>query len=307
MRLAACVILLVSAVALAPSVGPARPGAESGRPGLKTVITETTYSPALPVITRRIEYIQSDRRRSEMWDGRHAKFVSITRCDLSRNYILDLEARDYDWMPLLPVPANGRIREYATWWGGKPQAGNSTHLIELETRDTGERKMVFGREARHVITARHQKPLAQGAVDSSEVTVDGWYIDLDRRISCEPQSAGAAFLIAQVGYGPAVFSFKTVGKPEGGFMVEGETTSRQTSRGRRSVDGDFVHHTDATHAFERTAACAVTLRDPSRLSATKSPSVRVVQPVLVGAESNGLAPPLLNPALARGEFGSAAS
>ena len=230
MRLAACVILLVFAVALAASVGPARSGAALGRPGLKTVLTETTSAPALTV-TRRIEYIQSDRRRSELWDGRHAKFVSITRCDLSRNYILDLEARDYDWMPLLPVPTHGRVRQYAAWWGGKPQAGNATHLIELETRDTGERKMVFGREARHVITTRKQKPVAQGAVDSSEVTVDGWYIDLDRRISCEPQSAGAAFLIAQVGYGAAVFSLKTVGKPEGGFMVEGETTSRHTSSG----------------------------------------------------------------------------
>lgn len=230
MRLVASVILLVSAVSPAASVAPARSGAESGRPGLKLVITETTSTPRLHV-SRSIEYIQSDRRRRELWNGHQANFVSITRCDLSRNYILDLTARDYDWMPLLPVPTRDHVREYAAWWGVKPQAGNPTHLIELVTRDTGERKMVFGREARHVITTRNQKPIAQGVVDSSEVTVDGWYIDLDRRLSCEPQSSGSAILVAQVGYGPAVFAFKTVGKPEGGFMVEGETTSRPTSSG----------------------------------------------------------------------------
>jgi hypothetical protein len=259
MRLAACVILSVSAVALAASVGPVRSRAASGRPGLEiVVVTETTSAPALPV-SRRIEYIQSDRRRSEVWDGRHAKFVSITRCDLSRTYIVDLEAGDYDWMPLLPVPTRGRIREYAAWWGGKPQAGNPTHLIELETRDTGERKMVFGREARHVITTRRQKPIAQGAVGSSEFTIDGWYIDLDTGISCEPQSTSAAFLSAQVGHGPAIFSFKTIGKPEGGFMVEGETTSRQISGGPNGpfTEIPFTVRTQLTLLNERPLAASL--------------------------------------------------
>jgi hypothetical protein len=53
--------------------------------------------------------------------------------------------------------------------------------------DTGERKELFGHVARHVITTAKQIPLEGSHTQAQETVRDGWYIDVDRTISCEPK------------------------------------------------------------------------------------------------------------------------
>jgi hypothetical protein len=51
--------------------------------------------------------------------------------------------------------------------------------------DTGERKDFFGHPARHVITTTKETPLHESHSEARESVTDGWYIDLDTRISCD--------------------------------------------------------------------------------------------------------------------------
>jgi len=59
-------------------------------------------------------------------------------------------------------------------------------------RDTGERKEMFGYVARHVITTSKQTPLDGSTSQPSQSVTDGWYIDLDHSISCDPKVSPGA-------------------------------------------------------------------------------------------------------------------
>jgi hypothetical protein len=101
--------------------------------------------------------------------------------------------------------------------------------------DTGERHQFFGYQARHVITTRKQTRLDESVVAAEpDVWVtDGWYIDLDRRISCEPKrEAGgrAGFITSSASIGGKATpmerpEFVNIGTPETGLPVKETRTS----------------------------------------------------------------------------------
>jgi hypothetical protein len=104
------------------------------------------------------------------------------------------------------------------------------------TKDTGERKQLFGRTARHVITVRKQTPSEPSLGQATEMTTDGWYIDLEESLRCEEwygstkQGAAYAHLetvtVTKAGARPLVpqVTFKQTGAPEQGFPIEQVTT-----------------------------------------------------------------------------------
>jgi hypothetical protein len=119
-----------------------------------------------------------------------------------------------------------------------------TVLVETETVDTGERRELFAHTARHVLTTRRVIPLA-GAKRGADTTVtDGWYIDLDTHLSCEPSwrsaRSGHAFgTLHRQGEEGDMPAFKDIGDPERGFAV----ASRGTLSGTiTSPDGSIRHH-----------------------------------------------------------------
>lgn len=150
-------------------------------------------------------YFRADARRTEYRNvnghtyGPH--IASIERCDLGEAFELNLEQQEYDSGPYPPKPLT---KEELAKWGIKPlQAvtpGPPTLRIEITTMDTGERKDFFGHRARHVITTRKETPLEGSHSEAQESVTDGWYIDLDTRISCDvrwPESnKGFARLVA---------------------------------------------------------------------------------------------------------------
>jgi hypothetical protein len=110
--------------------------------------------------------------------------------------------------------------------------------IEVATSDTGERKEMFGQVARHVITKRTQTPLAgsklEGSnIESQESVTDGWYIDLNQGLSCDPklregkQGHSYGYLSAGNGKEPREKpEFVSVGEPERGLALVSATTTK---------------------------------------------------------------------------------
>jgi hypothetical protein len=193
-----------------------------------------------------IEYLQADRRRREHRgstgyrlrpNGRTMfcpgpRTALITRCDLKRTFHLNLDDRQYTAGPLQAFPTRDELLARAAASGQLvvvPQR-EPTLLVETETVDTGERKEVFGHTARRVVTTRRIIPLAGANRGADTMVTDGWYIDLDTHISCEPSwrspRSGHTFLTShRQGEEGDLPTFKDVGEAERGFVIASKGTS----------------------------------------------------------------------------------
>jgi hypothetical protein len=106
--------------------------------------------------------------------------ATIFQCDEHR--ALDLNLQDHEYT-LHELDEQGRPK------GVKPiaistKASGGTLTINVETIDTGERKQIFGRTARHIIR-REKRVASPGACGrSGETESDGWYTDLETRNGC---------------------------------------------------------------------------------------------------------------------------
>src|SRR6266481_5196424 len=144
-------------------------------------------------------YWTADRRRTEF---RHAvqrtkedgsvewvdevASVFIVRCDLGQSFTLKMKAEEYsvaEYPPKRLTPEEMAARGMNT--PVAPQPTQPTLGIEIATVDTGEREKMFGHVARHVITTTRQIPLDGSHTQAPDTVRDGWYIDVDRRISCD--------------------------------------------------------------------------------------------------------------------------
>jgi hypothetical protein len=201
--------------------------------GLKIVVLESF--PAGTIETT--EYVAADSARVE-WrlssgtpdHGRQERgYLHIRRCDLNQLIILDPRDRSYQTAPLrtdltILDRAALKLRRHET----ESQAGPHI-VVETTTIDTGERRVAFGQSARRVRTIRRQFP--ENHPGSAEETLtDGWYIDLDTRVSCERAERGRSVLIAvatrsgERTASPRVI-FKDIGKAEDGFPVDTTVTA----------------------------------------------------------------------------------
>ncbi len=117
-------------------------------------------------------------------------------------------------------------------------AQQPTMLFETTTKDTGERKEMFGFTARHVITTRKQIPLVETGQLPQEALTDGWYIDLDAGLSCDRAARGSFAVLtmgSKAGEPPRipVLTFKEIGNPERGFAL----TTKEVNRSDASLFG----------------------------------------------------------------------
>lgn len=184
-------------------------------------------------------FLQGDRERAESlvggwWNRRMApQRTEIYRCDLGRAFYLDNRAHEYSSSEYPPAPltsdelkARGLDVPQQFYGPRKP-----TFRIETTTVDTGERKQMFGRVARHVITTRREIPL-EGSKRTLQVSVrDGWYIDFDLQLPCvrRPTRAAAHAYLSAGTQGrdtPDVPEFADHGKLETGFAVDERTSSK---------------------------------------------------------------------------------
>ena len=156
-------------------------------------------------VSENTTYIKGARQRFEF-----PGITMITQCDLKRSIQLHDATKHYMVMsteapaapaaPAAATPESDLAAQMAAMSaaGGrgaappKPQGGVITQTITLT--DTGERKQMFGLEARHIKTVVTRQP-GPNACDTKATTLetDGWYGDLPDHPSCpSAQAQGAA-------------------------------------------------------------------------------------------------------------------
>ena len=125
-------------------------------------------------------YIKGSRQRTE-----GAGVVSIYQCDLKRIIQLNDRTRKYLVMRL-DGDAGGDTGAGGPRTGpAQPQRRGRVVTTTVTVTDTGERRQMFGRTARHIktLTVTDAPP---GSCDPghTEMETDGWYIDLDFEFNC---------------------------------------------------------------------------------------------------------------------------
>ena len=216
-------------------------------------------------------YVEQDRRRTEYrnsmggekrrWDrSRDMRYgpqlASIVRCDVGQMFEVNLDAGEFVAAPYPPQPLSKTQTEAR---GLKtPQfiaSDKPTLRIVTSTLDTGDRRDFFGHTARHVITTRRQIPLEGSTSNDQEMVTDGWYIDLDTSISCDPkrQSGKAVHAFLAVGNAPIEkMEFVDKGALESGFAIEWKITTKEaiTLSDGTKKDQTFVHEMCVTQLVE---------------------------------------------------------
>jgi hypothetical protein len=84
----------------------------------------------------------------------------------------------------------------------KVPAPNSpeTIVVEIEARDAGEQRQMFGHVTHHIVTTqrRHTESQGRSMADDREMTIDGWYMDLNLPIPAYSRSNSVAALYVAV-------------------------------------------------------------------------------------------------------------
>src|SRR5688572_7458183 len=133
-------------------------------------------------------YIKGKRQRSEMNGG---QMVTVTQCDLQRNITIMPEARTYMIQPY-DQPSGQTSTSTAANTSNRPAPSQPTVTkggvvtSTVTTRDTGERKQMFGYTARHIITTMvmDSSPDACSPM-KTKMEIDGWYIDAAFALDCD--------------------------------------------------------------------------------------------------------------------------
>jgi hypothetical protein len=172
--------------------------------------------------TENATYIKGKRSRSEMSGG---QMITIQQCDLRRDIQIMPRAKAYT---IRPYDTAGATAATATDAGARPGAVTKGGVVTstVTTRDTGERKAMFGYTARHIITTIETKssPDACTPMDSRMET-DGWYIDAAFALDCDIERAGAYHVPRQKSGCQDRYETKTVGTAKRGYAVWEKMTS----------------------------------------------------------------------------------
>src|SRR5215213_9613896 len=132
-------------------------------------------------------YIKGKRQRTESMGGQS---VTIQQCDLRRD------------IQIMPALAAYTVRPYESAGAaatGAPASGTRQTVERtkgglitstITTRDTGERKQMFGYTARRIITTVETKSSPDSCTPmESRMETDGWYIDAAFALDCDLERA----------------------------------------------------------------------------------------------------------------------
>jgi hypothetical protein len=192
-------------------------------------------------ISEQTTYIKGRRQRTEMQNG---MMISIMQCDLQRSLQIIPQTKTYIVTPFNQPTASApqpRAKENAPARGG-------VITTVITTKDTGERKKIFGYPARHIITtmSTDSSPDACNKI-KSKMEIDAWYIDFTFGLDCDMSSA-------YQGYNPADQAgcqdrneVKQIGPATKGYAVWTKTTMFDESGNQSfSVEQEVIEISQTT-------------------------------------------------------------
>jgi hypothetical protein len=135
-------------------------------------------------------YVKGEWARIEHINRDHT--ARIVRCDLRKAFTVNLDEGTYSEGKLVSWPSEQEIwqRARSSIISGihRPEATGKQPVIQVV--DTGERKTVFGREARRIVTTAtyNELPAIKGQYGARVVrdVTEAWYIHFPLRTRCEP-------------------------------------------------------------------------------------------------------------------------
>jgi hypothetical protein len=127
-------------------------------------------------------YIKGKRQRSEMMDG---KMINITQCDLRRDVQIMPDGKVYMVNPFGDAAAQEDKTVSQSQTTTKLETGG-TVTMTYTTKDTGERRQMFGYTAKHLIITMESVASPDAcSKNNSKMVMDGWYIDATWYFQCD--------------------------------------------------------------------------------------------------------------------------
>jgi len=166
-------------------------------------------------------YIKGKRQRSETNNG---QMIVVQQCDLRRNIQIMPQAQAY-----VIQPYDGANTSSASAGSAPAQPAAKTKggvvTSTVTTKDTGERKQMFGYTARHIITTMEMESTPEACSQvKSKMQIDGWYIDAEFALECDSGVAYRPYTPPQSGGCQDRYVTKQVGTAKRGYPVWEKTT-----------------------------------------------------------------------------------
>jgi len=161
----------------APATSPAGPA----RNDLKITYKTSTSGQSMETTTM----LKGARERSEMKLGYGRDIINVTQCDLKRTIQISDSTRKYVITPMETADSavsSGAVTHPVV----EPSRSGGVTTYTTTAVDTGERKEMFGFQARHVKTSLviESSPDACSPM-KQRMETDGWYIDFSFGLNCE--------------------------------------------------------------------------------------------------------------------------
>ena len=162
-------------------------------------------------------YIKGKRQRTETNNG---QMIMLQQCDLRRNIQIMPQAQAYIVQPYdQPATSNAPNNAASTSQPNPVKKGGVVTSV-VTTKDTGERKQMFGYTARHIITTMvmDSSPDACSPV-KNKMQIDGWYIDAAFALECDSSQAYTNYRPQAGGGCQDRYETKQIGMAKKGFPV----------------------------------------------------------------------------------------
>lgn len=172
-------------------------------------------------VSENTSFIKGKRQRTEMMNG---MMVSITQCDLGRDLQLNPQTKTY--MVNLYDDGTDTTPTGVKAGTSAPVTKGGVMTVTVTTKDTGERKQMFGYTARHII----QTIVSETSPDACNPTktkmeMDMWVIDAEFGLACTQTRQYRQPLNNKAGGCTDRIQHKTIGTAKSGYPVWQKMTS----------------------------------------------------------------------------------
>lgn len=133
-----------------------------------------------PTVVRSAYYVHSTMRRIDSVDATgKVTFTKINNCATRSGLIIDPSSREYRAVKLPRLWTDEELRDYIS-----KHPANAVR-IESRTVDTGERRVMLGLTAKHLVTTVERATL--NGTGGTE-TIDAWYVE-HQQVECDTATA----------------------------------------------------------------------------------------------------------------------